>query len=307
MYFVAVFIRNLLNLSDLKIEEVENLLNCAEKISNFKEFEDSNFFDKKIACNLFFEASTRTQYSFQVAQHRFGMKVISFNPAGSSLQKEESFYDTVKTFDSFSPDLFVIRHSENEFWNQFNNDINASIINAGDGSGSHPTQSLVDLLVIKQEFSGFRGLTIGIIGDILHSRVANTNIEIMSRLGIKVLISGPPEYMPSGECPEYVPFLEILPRCDIIMMLRIQHERHKMFCNFSPEEYNKKYGLNKQNVSMLKPNAIIMHPGPVNRGTEITNELVESEKSRIFKQMRNGVFVRMAVIKCLLCSEHNFY
>jgi aspartate carbamoyltransferase catalytic subunit len=234
-----------------------------------------------------------------MAQCKLGMKVIYFDIINSSIQKKEEFYDTIKTFDNFSSDLLVIRHSKEKYWEDFKKKLNTPIINAGDGSGNHPTQSLLDLLTIKEEFSTFSGLTIGIIGDIINSRVARTNINIMKKLGMKILISGPEQYLPdisklSGV--NYMPFPDILPKCDIIMMLRIQTERHTKIYNFSKQEYNKYYGLNTQNFNMIKPSAIIMHPGPVNRNVEISDNLVECKNSRILKQVKNGVFIRMATI-----------
>ncbi|MDR1364296.1 MAG: aspartate carbamoyltransferase catalytic subunit [Oscillospiraceae bacterium] len=300
--------KNLFSLNELTVEKIEYLLDLSEKLTDLSEFENiKKITNDKLVCNLFFEPSTRTHYSFEVAQNRLNMKIISFDSVNSSMQKKETFYDTIKTFDSFSLDLLIIRCSENEFWKQFDCEIQTPIINAGDGTSEHPTQSLLDLLTIKKEFSGFSGLTVGIIGDIVNSRVAHTNIETMQRLGIKVLLSGPLEYIPVlnlNDFPnaEYIPFPEILSKCDVVMMLRIQHERHLHKCCLEKSEYNKNYGLNSKNFSLLKRNAIIMHPGPVNRGIEITDELVECEKSRIFEQMKNGVFVRMAVI-CYLLSK----
>ena len=283
--------RDLLTLSDVRISEVMALLNEAQA------FRDKAIFPNlsgKVACNLFFEASTRTQYSFCVAEEKLGMRVVSFHPESSSLQKNESFYDTVKTFDSFGVDALVIRHSENEYYRQLLGHVRAPILNGGDGTGNHPTQSLLDLLTIRQEFNGFAGLKVAIIGDVKHSRVAHTNYEIMRRLGIKVVVSGPEEYM----APElYTEDLdEAITTSDVVMLLRIQYERHRMRDHFSQEDYHQKYGLTRKRVDSMKKGAIIMHPAPVNRNVEIADDLVECEKSRIFKQMENGVYIRMAAL-----------
>lgn len=283
--------RDLLTLSDIRISEVMALLNEAQA------FRDKAIFPNlsgKVACNLFFEASTRTQYSFCVAEEKLGMRVVSFHPESSSLQKNESFYDTVKTFDSFGVDALVIRHSENEYYRQLLGHVQAPILNGGDGTGNHPTQSLLDLMTIRQEFNGFAGLKVAIIGDVKHSRVAHTNYEIMRRLGIKVVVSGPEEYM----APElYTEDLEeAITTSDVVMLLRIQYERHRMRDHFSQEDYHQKYGLTRKRVDSMKKGAIIMHPAPVNRNVEIADELVECEKSRIFKQMENGVYIRMAAL-----------
>lgn len=283
--------RDLLTLSDIRISEVMALLNEAQA------FRDKAIFPNlsgKVACNLFFEASTRTQYSFCVAEEKLGMRVVSFHPESSSLKKNESFYDTVKTFDSFGVDALVIRHSENEYYRQLLGHVRAPILNGGDGTGNHPTQSLLDLLTIRQEFNGFAGLKVAIIGDVKHSRVAHTNYEIMRRLGIKVVVSGPEEYMAPELFTEDLE--EAITTSDVVMLLRIQYERHRMRDHFSQEDYHQKYGLTRKRVDSMKKGAIIMHPAPVNRNVEIADELVECEKSRIFKQMENGVYIRMAAL-----------
>ena len=266
-------------------------------------FHDGQVFrgcEGRIAANLFFEPSTRTQYSFHVAEEKLGLRVVSFNPAGSSLQKNESFYDTVKTFDSFGVDLLVIRHVENEYYNQLTGCVNAKILNGGDGTGNHPTQSLLDLLTIRQQFGGFEGLKVAIIGDVSHSRVAHTNFEVMGRLGMEVCTSGPEEYMEEGM--NFKPFEQAVRESDVVMLLRVQHERHSQKMGLTVEEYHKKYGMDKDKLSWLKKDAILMHPAPFNRGVEIADEVVECDRSRIFKQMNNGVFVRMAAIQRALCD-----
>ena len=283
--------RNILTLRDMPVAELNRLLDLAQSFRDGGAIPD---FSTKIVCNLFFEPSTRTQYSFQVAEERLGMRVISFNPAGSSLNKNESFYDTVKTFDSFGVDALVIRHSKNRYYDELTERVNAALLNGGDGTGDHPTQSLLDLLTIRQEFGGFAGLRIAICGDIAHSRVAHTNFEVMERLGMEVVVSGPEEYMEAGRA--FLPFDEAVATSDVLMMLRVQHERHVDEGGFSAEDYHAKYGMNAQRVSRMKKNAILMHPAPVNRGVEVADDVMECEKSRIFKQMQNGMFVRMAVL-----------
>ena len=284
--------RDLLTLSDIKVSEVVALIEEAQA------FRDKAVFPNlsgRIACNLFFEASTRTQYSFCVAEEKLGMRVVSFHPESSSLKKNESFYDTVKTFDSFGVDALVIRHSENEYYRQLLGHVRAAILNGGDGTGNHPTQSLLDLLTIRQEFGGFAGLKVAIIGDVRHSRVAHTNYEIMRRLGVKVVVSGPEEYMAPEMFTEDLQ--EAITTSDVVMLLRIQYERHRMRDHLSQEEYHQRYGLTRKRVDSMKKSAIIMHPAPVNRNVEIADDLVECERSRIFKQMENGVYVRMAALR----------
>ena len=284
---------HLLKLSDLSVSEIEGILSRAQQ---FRDGEKPPVFDQKIVYNLFFEPSTRTQYSFITAEEKLHMRVVSFNPQGSSLNKNESFYDTIKTFDSFHPAAIVIRHTENEYYNQLLGRVSTSIINGGDGTGNHPTQSLLDLLTIKQEFGGFKGLKAAIIGDINHSRVAHTNKEIMERLGMTVFACGPEHFLESGW--NKLPLNQALSECDIIMLLRVQFERHEGKPEIlTNQQYHEMYGLTSERVKMMKKGAVIMHPAPVNRGIEIADDVVECPNSRIFKQVENGVFIRMAVIE----------
>lgn len=284
--------KNLLNLKSLSTEEIMNLLHEAEKCRSGEYLESMK---GKIVANLFFEPSTRTQYSFNTAEEKLGCKVLNFNAALSSMQKGESFYDTVKTFDSFGIDAVVIRSSENEYYKELIGKISVPILNAGDGTKDHPTQSLLDLLTIYQEFHHFEGLKLAVVGDIRHSRVAHTNIEVMSRLGMDVFCSGPEEF--KDEQYRYIEFEKAVEEMDIIMLLRVQHERHEKAMQMSREEYHRQYGLTMERVNRMKKGAIIMHPAPFNRNVEIADEVVECEKSRIFKQIENGVYVRMAALR----------
>jgi aspartate carbamoyltransferase catalytic subunit len=190
-------------------------------------------------------------------------------------------------------DGVIIRHSKDEYYNDLKN-IQIPIFNAGDGAGSHPTQSLLDLMTIHEEFGSFKGLKCCIVGDISHSRVAHTNIEIMERLGMEVYISGPEEF--NDHSAKWIPFDEAVETMDIVMLLRVQFERHKEKMKMTVEEYHEKYGLTVERMNKMKENAIIMHPAPINRGVEIADEVAECPKSRIYKQMTNGVYIRMAVI-----------
>lgn len=287
---------NLFNLKDVGIEEINEILDLAEE---FKRGKIVDYKGQKTVANLFFEASTRTHYSFNNAEQKLGCKVIDFAPESSSVQKGESLYDTVKTFEAIGVDAFVIRHKENEYYKQLEN-IKVPILSGGDGTGAHPTQSLLDLLTVKQEFKSFEDLSCVIVGDINHSRVAHTNIEVMKRLGMKVYIVGPEEFLKGEEETKRVNLDDVIDKVDIVMLLRVQLERHSEKMKLTNEEYNKQYGMNLERVNKMKKDAIIMHPAPFNRGVEITDEVVECEKSRIFKQMENGVFVRMAVLNMAL-------
>ena len=281
---------NILNLDNFSSAKINEILDLAEEFKNGKEVD---YKGKKVISNLFFEPSTRTHYSFDMAALRLGCRTQNFDAGNSSLKKGESLYDTVKTFESFGTDVIVIRHVDNEYYKQLEG-IKAPILNAGDGTGNHPSQSLLDLLTIRQEFGKFEGLKVVIVGDIKHSRVAHTNFKVMKKLGMEVYTSGPLEYKEEGY--NYIELEEILDKVDVVMLLRVQHERHENAMQETKEEYHNMYGLNKERVARMKDNAIIMHPAPFNRGVEIADDVVECEKSRIFKQVQNGVYVRMAMI-----------
>ncbi len=282
----------LFNLKQYKTEQIEEILSYSEALKNGLRV---SYPDKKFA-TLFFENSTRTQNSFVMAMMKLGIQVDQVNIATSSVNKGETLYDTVRTIEAIGFDGVVIRHSENEYYKHLEN-IQIPIFNAGDGSGSHPTQSLLDLMTIKEEFHSFKGLKCCIIGDIVHSRVAHTNAEIMKRLGMEVYIAGPKGFL--DDTAEEISIDEAIEKCDVVMLLRVQFERNATL-NMTKEEYFEKYGLSMERVNKMKKNAIIMHPAPVNRGIEIGDDVVECEKSRIFPQMTNGVYVRMAVISMVL-------
>ncbi len=281
--------RGLLNLKDLSTDKIVELIKYAEKLKKGFRIQ---YPDKKIA-TMFFENSTRTHYSFQCALMNLGIKVLDINTETSSVKKGETLYDTVRTLEALGLDGVIIRHSQDGYYEELEN-INIPIFNAGDGKKDHPTQSLLDLMTIHEEFGKFEGLKCCIIGDISHSRVAHTNVEIMQRLGMDVYISGPKEF--DDKCAPFMDIEQAIKTCDVIMLLRVQFERHTDKMGMSVEEYHEKYGLTADRVSRMKDNAIIMHPAPINRGVEIANEVAECEKSRIYKQMTNGVYVRMAII-----------
>lgn len=283
---------NILKLADLEVKEIEEILENATAFKSGKK--KINYNGEKIIANLFFEPSTRTHYSFETAELKLGCKTMNFEAETSSMKKGETLYDTVKTFESLGVDAVVIRNREDEYYKQLAN-IKIPILNGGDGTKDHPSQSLLDLYTIKEEFGHFEGLKVLIVGDIKHSRVAHSNIKVMERLGMKVYTSGPEEY--KDDDLEFVDFEEYLPKVDVVMLLRIQLERHEGETIVNKEEYNSKYGLNKNNVGKMKENAIIMHPAPFNRNVEISDEIVECDRSRIFKQIENGVFVRMAMLE----------
>lgn len=246
------------------------------------------------AVNLFFEPSTRTKMSFEMAEHKLGITVLPFETAASSILKGETLYDTVKTLEAIGVDAVVIRHEEEAYYEELVG-CNVAVINGGDGSGQHPTQSLLDLLTIHQEFGRIEGIHVTIVGDIAHSRVAKSNASALEKLGAKVSFICPEEW--SGDYQTSEKLDDFISDTDVVMMLRVQHERHAVSALFSKEDYHEKYGLTLERERKMKDSAIIMHPAPINRGVEIADSLVECERSRIFKQMANGVYVRMAVLE----------
>lgn len=283
---------SLLRIRDLSKDELMGILMDAQLFGASQK--DWQLPQRRLVANLFFEPSTRTHYSFASAEHQLGCCVEDFTAAGSSVEKGESLYDTVKTFESVGYDAVVIRHHQDEYFRELEG-IEIPIINAGDGAGNHPTQCLLDLLTLYQEFGRIEGIRLAIIGDIQHSRVASSNREAMELLGGEWVFSGPPQWQREGY--PYMPIDEAVEWADAVMMLRIQHERHASAMQMSKAEYLQRYGLTKERASRMKPHAIIMHPAPVNRDVEIDSDLVESPKSRIFKQMSNGVLIRKAAIK----------
>lgn len=288
-----VFMRGLLTLKSLSQQEIMDIIELAIR---FKKGWTINFPGKKMV-NLFYENSTRTQYSFQMAMINLGITPLSFNLASSSVAKGETLYDTVRTFESLGVDGIVIRHSQDVYYRDLES-INVPIFNGGDGSSDHPTQTLLDLMTIYEEFGYFEGLKVALVGDISHSRVAHGNAEVMKRLGMDVYVSGPPQF--ADQTAKFIELDDAIKKCDIINLLRVQFERHQEEMNITKEEYHERYGLTESRVANMKPKAIIMHPAPINRGIEIASEVAECSKSRIYKQMENGVYIRMAVITMAL-------
>ncbi|KUP07039.1 aspartate carbamoyltransferase catalytic subunit [Bacillus coahuilensis p1.1.43] len=287
---------HLFTIKDLSTDEIHHILTQADRFKNGETWLPS---DLVFVSNLFFEASTRTKMSFEIAEKRLGLQVIPFETTTSSTVKGETLYDTVKTLESIGVKLVVIRHPEDSYFSQLVDGINIPILNGGDGSGNHPTQCLLDLLTIKEEFQQFENLTVSIIGDLRHSRVARSNAEALTKLGANVIFSGPEDWF-DEEYNRHGPFLpvdEAVMESDVVMLLRIQHERHKETAHLTQEEYHQQYGLTIERYNRMKQGSIVMHPAPVNRDVEIASELIEAPRSRIFKQMENGVYIRMSVIK----------
>ncbi|RIX59312.1 aspartate carbamoyltransferase catalytic subunit [Paenibacillus nanensis] len=287
--------RSLLGLKDLGKEEIESILERAAYWENHPVKVHSGQ-QGKFAANMFFENSTRTRFSFEVAEKRLGAEVINFSAAASSVEKGESIYDTVRTLESMGIDVGVIRLKPTGLLAELSSSIKVPLINAGDGNNEHPTQALLDLYTMRKQFGSLSGLNVAIVGDILHSRVARSNLWALRKFGANVSFCAPPNMQaPELDAP-YITMDEAL-KADVVMMLRVQLERHESGMLKSAEAYREEYGLTVERAQRIAKHAIIMHPAPVNRDVEIDGELVEHPQSRIFPQMENGVPVRMAVIE----------
>ena len=254
--------------------------------------------------NLFFEASTRTQSSFEIAGKRLGMDVMNMAVAHSSVSKGETLLDTAMTLNAMQPDLLVVRHHASGAAELLAQKVGCSVINAGDGQHEHPTQALLDALTIRQVKGRIDGLTVAICGDVLHSRVARSNIQLLNTMGAQVRVIGPSTLLPSSVedlgVTAYRSMKEGLAGCDVVMMLRLQRERMTQAYIPSFREFFHFFGLNREKLSWAKEDAIVMHPAPMNRGIEIASDVADGPQSVIFKQVEMGVALRMAAIECLL-------
>ncbi|RIY38849.1 aspartate carbamoyltransferase catalytic subunit [Psittacicella gerlachiana] len=287
---------NLVQMSDLTDEQIFALIKQALALKagtdRIQEREDL------YVANLFFENSTRTKHSFEIAEKHLKLNIINFETSTSSVNKGESLYDTCKTLEMLGCNLLVIRHGENAYYQQLQG-LNIPIVSGGDGSGEHPSQCLLDLMTIYEQFKTFTNLKVAIVGDIKNSRVARSNYYALTRLGAQVSFVCPPEYT-DPTLGASVDFDQIIEQVDVCMMLRVQHERHEQGLSFAAQSYHQQYGLTKERYARLKEQAIILHPAPVNRGVEIDTDLVEAPKSRIFPQMRNGMFMRQAILSLII-------
>jgi len=303
---------HLLSIDDLSKESAMGILSTAKELAIITEGPNKKLptLRGKTVVNLFFEDSTRTRISFETAAKRLSADVINFSAKGSSVSKGESLKDTAQTLQAMGADAVVIRHSSSGAAKRLADTqwIQAAVINAGDGTHEHPTQALLDAYTIKQHLkqdsADLSGVKVLIVGDILHSRVARSNVLLLTKLGATVTLVAPPTLFPVGveNWPVKISYNldEEISKCDVVMMLRIQLER--MSDSFFPtaQEYSKRYGLNLSRLARLSKDAIVMHPGPMNRGLEISAESADDLKSVIIDQVKNGVAVRMAVLYELL-------
>ena len=303
---------HLVETADLNKKEIEFILDEAKKFINFnkKRVKKSNLLEGRTVFNLFFEDSTRTRTSFEVAAKRLGADLINVAVKDSSINKGETLLDTMTTINSMNPDVLIVRHPEEGISKRISNNVDACVINAGDGSHEHPTQALLDALTIKNRFNNFSKLQIAICGDILHSRVARSNIIILSKLGAKVNVIGPKQWLPKNinklPVEVYTDMKKGLKNCDIVMMLRIQKERIVGKIMPNQKTYFNKYGLDYNKLKYAKKNAFVMHPGPMNRGVEIDSKLADDiTRSLIQEQVAMGVAIRMACLDILIKNRDN--
>jgi aspartate carbamoyltransferase catalytic subunit len=303
---------HLVETADLNTKEIEFILDEAKKFINFnkKRVKKSNLLEGRTVFNLFFEDSTRTRTSFEVAAKRLGADLINVAVKDSSINKGETLLDTMTTINSMNPDVLIVRHPEEGISKRISNNVDACVINAGDGSHEHPTQALLDALTIMNRFNNFSKLQIAICGDILHSRVARSNIIILSKLGAKVNVIGPKQWLPKNinklPVEVYTDMKKGLKNCDIVMMLRIQKERIVGKIMPNQKTYFNKYGLDYNKLKYAKKNAFVMHPGPMNRGVEIDSKLADDiTRSLIQEQVAMGVAIRMACLDILIKNRDN--
>ena len=296
--------KHILSIKDLSIKDITKILTKAEKFLNKRNKKKSSFSNKNII-NLFFEDSTRTLTSFELAGKQLGASVINMSIATSSIKKGETLIDTAMTLNAMDPDILIVRHNMSGVPYLLSEKVNCSVINAGDGSNEHPTQALLDALTIKRHKKRISGLEVAILGDVLHSRVARSNIYLLNKLGAKVRVICPPTLLPPNiedlGVKVFKNLEDGLNNVDIIMVLRIQKERMSGSFVPSEKEFFKFWGLDRKKLNNAKKNALVMHPGPINRGIEIDSDVADDiGRSLILEQVRLGVAIRMSIIDKLL-------
>jgi aspartate carbamoyltransferase catalytic subunit len=300
--------RHLLGLEDLSRPEIEAILDAAEEFVEVSQRRRKKRSDLKgkVVVNLFFEPSTRTRSSFGLAAKRLSADTIDFTTGGSSVSKGETFIDTAKNIEALGIDVMVVRHSVSGAPHLLAQHLGCSVVNAGDGAHEHPTQGLLDIFTIRRVKGRVDGLTVALVGDILHSRVARSNIHGLLKLGARVIVCGPSTLVPPSIARLGVEVAyrldEILPRCDVINVLRIQFERQRSGLFPSIHEYAHLFGMDSQRLRRAKPDVLLLAPGPINRGVEVTPEVADGPHSAILQQVTNGLAVRMAVLY-LLCGQ----
>src|ERR1700686_3181291 len=301
-------LKHLLGIRELTADQINYLLDTAETFLDVskREIKKVPALRGRTVINLFFEASPRTRTSFEIAAKRLSADAVNISVSTSSVSKGETLLDTARNLEAMAPDCIVIRHSSAGAPQHLARASNAAIVNAGDGSHEHPTQALLDALTIREHKGRIAGLKVAIIGDILHSRVARSNVYLLSKLGATVSVAGPGTLVP----PEFAGLIEqgvrverkledAIADADVVMILRVQRERQTEAFFPSMREYAVHYGLHLSHLSLAAPDAIVMHPGPMNRGIEVSSEIADGGRSLILDQVTNGVAVRMAVLYLL--------
>jgi aspartate carbamoyltransferase catalytic subunit len=297
--------KDLVGIAELSVDEIQLVLDTAESFEEIatRPVKKTPTLRGKTVVNLFFEPSTRTRVSFEIAAQRLSADIVNFTPESSSQMKGESLADTAKNIASMFPDFVVVRHRHAGVPAMLARQLRCGVVNAGDGAHEHPTQALLDALTIRRHKGKFEGLTVAMVGDIAHSRVVRSNIHLLTRLGAKVRVAGPRTMVPKGIEALGVEVgydLEWAIRdADVIMMLRLQLERQSRLLFPSVAEYRRLFGLDRERLELAKPDAIVLHPGPMNRNVEITSDVADGERSLILEQVGHGVSVRMAALYLL--------
>ncbi len=300
--------KDLISINQLTVEEVEEILALAremrEKVERREKTEDL----KDISViNLFYENSTRTRSSFELAAKYQGASVLNISASSSSVAKGEGLKDTAQTLNAYHPDIIVMRHPNSGAHEILKQNVEASVLNAGDGMHEHPTQALLDLMTITDYKKELKGLKVVIVGDLSHSRVVRSNLLLLNKFGCDVTVCGPKTLVPGGiekmGAKLVMDFDEAIKDADVVMMLRIQLERQKAGLFPSTEEYRHFYCLDKKRLAMAKPDCIVLHPGPINRGIEIDGDVADGPQSKILEQVTNGLCVRMALLKMMAEGE----
>lgn len=299
-------IRDLLSIAQLSAEDITRILDTADSFREVgtRVIKKVPALRGRTVVNLFYENSTRTRISFELAAKRLSADVINFSTSGSSVSKGESLKDTALTLQAMGADAIVIRHSSSGAPYTLSRWVDASVLNAGDGTHEHPTQALLDLYTIREHFPSLEGLKVAIVGDVRHSRVARSGVLALTRMGADVTLVGPPTLIPP-EAPAWGAEVSyeldpVLPKLDVCYMLRVQRERQRQQFFPTVREYAQRYGLSAERVAALPDEALIMHPGPMNRGVEIASDVADLPRSLIVDQVTNGIAVRMALLYLIL-------
>ena len=295
--------KDIIALRDLTKEEIELLISTAESMRevNSRDIKKVPTLRGKTIINLFYESSTRTRTSFEIAGKRLSADTVNIAPSNSSATKGETLADTALNLLAMKPDIIVMRHAVSGSHYFLSKKVGCSIINAGDGAHEHPSQGLLDMLTMKDKFGRLDGLKVAIVGDVTHSRVARSNIQGLTKMGSSVFLAGPPTMMPPGverlgNVTVCGTMKEAIQDADVVMMLRIQQERQGKTLMPNTREYSRYFGLNPENLKWAKPDAMVMHPGPINRGVEMSSYVVDGNQAHILKQVENGVAVRMSML-----------